>query len=170
MRRCEKVPEEFFCEGIELSKHLDCEHWTGECHEARLRKKGEMQRCEVAVPDEDLWVSSDKTVVNVVKQAWRSISSSDSDDGFDMSVGEHRVDVACSALILSGKVTVDVLRVCAELYPIAQMFEVENAFIDLVTGGGSAGRSDYSNDIVFLESWWSENVHRCRATSGSRVS
>src|SRR5437773_9695583 len=81
------------------------EHWAVKRDQIRLRQKCAVQGSDVAVADEDLWMTADNAVIEQSEQSRCSVTAAHAENSLDRAIIEHRHQVACPLAVTAGEKT-----------------------------------------------------------------
>ena len=114
-----------------------------ENHHPAVHLKGRQQIRDIAVPHKNLRVGPDHIIVQVVHHMGAAVAAPHTEDGFDLRIREHLVDVRSPVLSLSRKIVVKIGQggqLPSHLYPVAHLLQEPDAVRQLLLfnreGGG----------------------------------
>ncbi|MNF97220.1 hypothetical protein D3C84_800400 [compost metagenome] len=115
-----------------FAQQIRVEHRPMKGHEACITADRQVQRGDVAVADERFGVAAQQVEVDAIKQSWRSVTATKTDDRIDLAVGECGVQVSEPHFVATGQVAVPLVhagihpqRITASAHPGDGFFGVQ---------------------------------------------
>ena len=113
-----------------------------ENHHPAVHLEGGQQIRDIAVPHKNLRVGPDHIIVQVIHHMGAAVASPHAEDGFDLRIREHLVDVRSPVLSLPRQIVVEIGQggqLSSHLYLIAHLLKEPDAVGKLLLLDGEGG-------------------------------
>src|SRR3990172_7278806 len=153
-------PKMLLCVRVNRVPHFHPCHRSRKCNETRFPIQSKLKCGQITVPNNDLWISLDRRIIDKPKDARRSVSAPHGNNCPDGLIPHHFIEIVGPVLIASGKVSILIHDMGAYPDPVSQLLEIADTFFDLFAGGRRTGWRNKANGVSLTETRRFENGTR----------